>query len=77
MQQKLSLLSNKKDIGKIYEVLIEGESRRSKDFLSGRNSQNKVVIFSKKSFKKGEYVNVLINRCSTATLFGEVVEENE
>ena len=75
IQQKLSLLSNKKDIGKIFEVLIEGDSRRSKDFLSGRNSQNKVVIFPKKAFEKGTYVNVLINRCSTATLFGEVIED--
>lgn len=75
IQQKLSLLSNKKDIGKIFEVLIEGDSRRSKDFLSGRNSQNKVVIFPKKAFEKGTYVNVLVNRCSTATLFGEVIED--
>ncbi|HPS45586.1 MAG TPA: tRNA (N6-isopentenyl adenosine(37)-C2)-methylthiotransferase MiaB [Bacteroidales bacterium] len=75
IQQKLSLLSNKKDIGKIFEVLIEGDSRRSKDFLSGRNSQNKVVIFPKKAFEKGTYVKVLINRCSTATLFGEVIED--
>jgi len=75
IQQKLSLLSNKKDIGKIFEVLIEGDSRRSKDFLSGRNSQNKVVIFPKKAFEKGTYVNVLINRCSTATLFGEIIED--
>ena len=66
---------DKKDIGKIFEVLIEGDSRRSKDFLSGRNSQNKVVIFPKKAFEKGTYVKVLINRCSTATLFGEVIED--
>jgi tRNA-2-methylthio-N6-dimethylallyladenosine synthase len=74
MQQKLSLASNKKDIGKTFEVLVEGESRRSKDFLSGRSSQNKVIIFLRKNFKIGDYVNVLVNRCTAATLIGEAID---
>jgi tRNA-2-methylthio-N6-dimethylallyladenosine synthase len=72
-QQAHSLKRNQKDIGKICKVLIEGESKRSKDYLMGRNSQNKVVIFPKNNFKKGEYVTLKIYDCSAATLFGEVV----
>jgi tRNA-2-methylthio-N6-dimethylallyladenosine synthase len=73
LQQKLSHESNKKDMGKTFEVLVENESRKSKDFLSGRNSQNKVVIFPRKNFKAGDYVNVNILRCTPATLIGENV----
>jgi tRNA-2-methylthio-N6-dimethylallyladenosine synthase len=73
LQQKLSLESNKSDIGKTFEVLIEGESHKSKDFLSGRNSQNKVIIFPRKNFKAGDYVDVKVLRCTPATLIGEDV----
>ena len=73
MQQKLSLASNQNDIGKTFEVLAEGESRKSKDFLSGRNSQNKVIIFPRKNFKAGDYLNVKVLRCTSATLIGESV----
>jgi tRNA-2-methylthio-N6-dimethylallyladenosine synthase len=73
MQQKLSHESNKNDIGKIFEVLVEGESRRSADNVSGRNSQNKVVVFPRKDFKTGDYVLVKIMRCTAATLIGEAV----
>ena len=73
MQQKLSLASNQNDIGKTFEVLAEGESRKSKDFLSGRNSQNKVIIFPRKNFKAGDYLNVKVIRCTSATLIGESV----
>jgi tRNA-2-methylthio-N6-dimethylallyladenosine synthase len=75
LQQKLSHESNKRDVGKTFEVLIENESRKSKDFLSGRNSQNKVVIFPRKNFKAGDYINVKVLRCTPATLIGEDVEE--
>lgn len=71
LQQELSLKSNQQDVGKIFEVLAEGESKRSKDFLSGRTSQNKVVIFPISKFKKGDYIKVRIDRCTAATLFGE------
>ncbi|MFA4851428.1 MAG: tRNA (N6-isopentenyl adenosine(37)-C2)-methylthiotransferase MiaB [Bacteroidales bacterium] len=73
MQQKLSLKSNHQDIGKIFEVLAEGVSKRSIDHLYGRNSQNKVVVFAKQDYKAGDYVNVKITRCTTATLIGEAV----
>lgn len=71
LQRKLSLESNQKDVGKIFEVLIEGESKRSKEQLFGRNSQNKVIIFDRKEFKIGDYVQVKVTSCTSATLFGE------
>ncbi|RYZ62226.1 MAG: tRNA (N6-isopentenyl adenosine(37)-C2)-methylthiotransferase MiaB [Chitinophagaceae bacterium] len=74
-QNRLSLQSNQKDLGKTFKVLIESNSRRSDEAWMGRNSQNKVVIFSKGNFdlKPGDYVNVKIHDCSQATLFGEIV----
>ena len=73
-QQKYSLERNQRDIGKVHEVLIEGFSKRSDDHLQGRNSANKVIIFPKKHYQKGQYVNVLVDSCSAATLFGNIVD---
>lgn len=73
VQHECSLKSNQNDIGKEFEVLIEGFSKRSKDQLFGRTTQNKVVIFDKESYRIGQYVNVKINDCTSATLFGTVV----
>lgn len=73
LQQQLSLESNKKDIGRTFEVLAESLSKRSKQHLSGRTSQNKVVIFPKQGYEIGDYVNVYINDCTTATLIGQPV----
>ncbi len=73
LQQKLSHESNKKDIGKIFEVLIEGRSRKSDQHLSGRTSQNKVVVFPACHFSPGDYVMVKIEQCTSATLMGEAV----
>jgi len=70
MQAKLSLQSNLKDIGKVHKVLAESISKRSKEHLSGRNDQNKVVIFPKENFKPGDYVDVLVTDCTSATLLG-------
>ncbi|HPT03451.1 MAG TPA: tRNA (N6-isopentenyl adenosine(37)-C2)-methylthiotransferase MiaB, partial [Bacteroidales bacterium] len=64
LQQELSLQSNRKDIGKTFEVLIEGVSKRSEEQLFGRTSQNKVAVFNRGSHKPGEYVQVKINACS-------------
>jgi tRNA-2-methylthio-N6-dimethylallyladenosine synthase len=75
LQQGLSFESNKKDVGKIFEVLVENTSKRSKDQLSGRTSQNKVVVFPKKEFKAGDYVLVKILDCTAATLLGEAINE--
>ena len=73
LQNKLSELSNKKDVGKTFEVLVEGYSKRSNDFLSGRTSQNKVVVFPKGKYSVGDYVTVKITDCTSATLIGESV----
>ncbi len=73
LQNKLSARSKKHDVGKIFEVLTEGFSKRSEDHLYGRTSQNKVVVFPKQDFKKGEYVNILIERSTAATLIGKAV----
>ncbi len=75
LQQRLSHESNKRDVGKVFEVLVENTSKRSKDHLSGRNSQNKMVVFPKKNFKPGDYVQVKIVDCTPATLLGEAVED--
>lgn len=75
LQNKLSEESNLRDIGKVFEVLIEGYSKRSHEQLFGRTSQNKVVIFDKKNFHVGQFIRVKIQRASSATLFGEPVEE--
>lgn len=73
LQQKLSYESNKRDINKTVEVLIEGDSRRSPDFFSGRNTANKVVVFPKTANKPGDYVMVRITKVTSATLIGQVV----
>jgi tRNA-2-methylthio-N6-dimethylallyladenosine synthase len=72
LQQTLSHQSNKADVGKSFEVLIEGVSKRSAAHFYGRNSQNKVVVFPKGDNRVGEYVEVFIKKCTSATLIGEV-----
>ena len=79
LQLKLALERNNGEIGKVQKVLVEGFSKRSEDFLQGRNDQNKKVIFAKENyngatFRKGDYVMVKITSCSSATLKGEAVE---
>jgi tRNA-2-methylthio-N6-dimethylallyladenosine synthase len=69
-----SLASHKMQIGKVDKVLVEGPSKRSADFMCGRNGRNSMVVFPKGSFSKGEYVLVKISDCTSATLMGEVVE---
>lgn len=74
LQNQLSEASNLRDIGKEFEVLIEGFSKRSREQLFGRTSQNKVVIFDKRNYRIGQFLKVRIVRASSATLFGEPVE---
>ena len=74
LQQANSLVINKSQIGKIHKVLVEGTSKRSKDFMNGRNDHNTKVVFPKGNFKKCDFVMVKINDCTTATLLGDVVE---
>lgn len=74
LQSKHSANRNQKDVGKVHKVLIEGFSKRSNDFLQGKNTANKIIIFPKSTYEKGQYVNVFVHTCSQATLIGEVVE---
>ncbi|MCX6231897.1 MAG: tRNA (N6-isopentenyl adenosine(37)-C2)-methylthiotransferase MiaB [Bacteroidetes bacterium] len=73
LQKHLSLASNKNDIGKTFKVLADSISKRSKLKLSGRNSQNKVVVFPKEDYNIADYVNIKITDCTSATLIGEAV----
>jgi tRNA-2-methylthio-N6-dimethylallyladenosine synthase len=73
LQNKLSSKSKKNDPGKIFKVLIEGLSKRSKEHMSGRTSQNKVVVFPGENHTRGEYVRVLVERCTSATLIGKII----
>ena len=77
MQQKHSLYRNQSYIGQTTEVLIEGDSKKSEAHWMGRNSQNTVVVFPKGDYKKGEFVNVKIERCTSATLLGHAVAHSE
>ncbi len=74
LQLELSLESNRRDIGKEFEVLVEGRSKRSAGQMFGRTSQNKVVLFNKSDEKKGDYITVKIHDVTAATLFGERVK---
>lgn len=73
LQQKLSEKKTKAQVGKVHRVLIEHESKKSKDNWMGRNSQNMVVVFPKGNYKPGEYVNVLAERCTATTLIGKTI----
>ena len=73
-QLKHSLILNERQIGSIHKVLIEGNSKRSTEDYCGRTGGNKMVIFPKSSVEKGNYVHVKISSCTSATLFGEIIE---
>jgi tRNA-2-methylthio-N6-dimethylallyladenosine synthase len=74
LQNSISLELNKKDIGKVFEVLIEGDSRKSDQDWCGRNSQNKMLVFPKVGdLQKGQYVKVQVRDVTAATLIGNVV----
>ncbi|RYF99438.1 MAG: tRNA (N6-isopentenyl adenosine(37)-C2)-methylthiotransferase MiaB, partial [Chitinophagaceae bacterium] len=74
LQNKLAYENNKLDVGQTFEVLIEGDSKRSDQHWMARNSQNKVIIFPKAdyNFSKGDYAHVLVTGFTKATLFGDV-----
>lgn len=74
LQNEIAKESNHNDIGKVYEVLVEGFSKRSKEQMSGRTSQNKMVVFPREGRHIGEFVKVKIVTSTSATLIGEVVE---
>ena len=73
-QSKISLEKNQARVGKIFKVLIDGESKRSGDDFKGRNDENIVCVFPKKeNWKVGDYVQVRINRGTQTSLIGEIV----
>jgi len=72
-QREHSLHRNRTDIGKIHKVLVEGNSKRSDAYLQGRNSANKVVVFPREKYGKGQYVNVIVEDCTGGTLIGRAV----
>ena len=73
LQNELGHASNLRDVGREFEVLVEGESKRDRNQLSGRTSQNKVVVFDRGDHRVGDYVRVRITGCTPATLFGDVI----
>lgn len=74
LQGQIALENNQREVGKVFEVLVEGVSHRSEQQLFGRNSQNKVIVFDRGGIKPGQYVNVKVVRCTAATLIGEVAK---
>ena len=73
LQLKHSAYRTKLGVGKVHRVLVEGTSKKSKEELFGRNSQSTVVVFPKENFKKGDYVNVLVESCTGGTLIGKAI----
>jgi tRNA-2-methylthio-N6-dimethylallyladenosine synthase len=73
-QRAHSLQRNLRDVGKVHKVLIEGFSKKSEDFLQGRNTANKVIVFPREQYQKGQYVQVLVEECTGGTLIGRAVQ---
>lgn len=72
LQGQIALENNRQEVGKTFEVLVEGESHRSKQQLFGRNSQNKVIVFDREDVVPGQYVKVTVTDCTAATLIGKL-----
>ena len=73
LQQGISLERNQEDVGRIRRVLVEGPSKRSDDQLSGRTDSNKMVVFDRGTYQRGDYVDVIISGCTSATLLGAAI----
>jgi tRNA-2-methylthio-N6-dimethylallyladenosine synthase len=76
LQGKLSEVSKNADVGRSFEVLVEGVSKKSTEHLYGRTSQNKVVVFPKQDAKIGDYIYAEIIDATSATLIGKIVSEH-
>ncbi|MDE6283751.1 MAG: tRNA (N6-isopentenyl adenosine(37)-C2)-methylthiotransferase MiaB [Muribaculaceae bacterium] len=74
LQNRLSAESNRRDIGKVFEVLVEGVSKRSKDQWVGRTEQNKTCVFPRGNYKTGDFVKVIVRDSSSATLICDLAE---
>ena len=75
LQRQHQTEQNQNEIGKTYEILVEGVSKRSNDFLIGRNSQNKMFVFPKENLKPGDYVMITVTEITSATLIGIIASE--
>lgn len=73
LQGEIALVNNRREVGKVYEVLVEGPSHRSKEQYCGRNSQNKMIVFDREGVEPGQYVMVEVTDCTSATLLGRLV----
>ena len=73
LQQKHSLEKNQGHLNKVHRVLVEGVSKKSENHLYGRNTQNAVVVFPKENHKAGDYVDIFVKNCTSATLLGESI----
>ncbi len=74
IQREHSLESNKRKIGEIVEVLVEGPSKKSDDYFCGRNNENTMIVFPKENVKKGDYVLIKVDDCTAATLKGKIIK---
>ncbi len=77
LQNRCSLENNRHDIGETFEVLAEGFSKKSNQMLVGRTSQNKVMVFPRYHYRKGDLVNVTVKKCTQTTLIGDVATIRE
>ena len=73
LQNRISLENNRREIGRVFNVLVEGPSKRSADQLRGRTDTNKMVVFDREDYSRGQYVQVHIQECTSATLFGRAI----
>jgi len=73
LQNEISVENNQKEVGRRHTVLVEGASKRSDEQYCGRTDTNKMVIFDRESTERGQYIDVEITGCTSATLFGKVV----
>ncbi len=72
VQNELSRDSNARDVGKTFDVLVEGVSKRSREQFVGRNQQNKTLVFPRGDYRVGDTVRVRVTGSSSATLIGEL-----
>ena len=75
LQNELSAESNRKDVGKVFEVLVEGVSKRSTQQMVGRTQQNKTCVFPRGNAKVGDFVKVIVRDSSSATLICDQIDE--
>ena len=73
LQMQHSYFRNQEHVGKVHKILVEGVSKKSDKELFGRNTQNTVVVFPRENFEAGQYVNIEVHECTSATLKGKAI----